>query len=432
MRCFYAVTLAILLSAQGRAQDTHNLTLREQLARPYVGLLELAAREYPRHEVRSLRASVEQNKEREIENCRKQQASLKQQLRSTHAGLKTLNALPRPATRTAADARANLHTQIAVVERSLQNKERECESTIPATFAVTLSKIDLLDRWPRQRERVQDAIEQGRDRQRKFGDVEDIGYRRIADDQKKDIPTGEQAIRQMAASGLMAPENQDPVVRGYIQDLGATVARHSDLKVPLHVMLVNDPAINAVAFPGGFLLLTSGSVLACETEAELAGIIAQEIARMAARHGTRASKRSIIAKMFVPAAQIATGLFTGGVANAGAYYGMDYGFQGLSILTDRAVTNSNKKAQKEADQLGIQYAWNTGFDPRGFITFLDSIAKKKEYWHGERFILAKSSLGERLVDAFSEILYLPQRESYADDSPEFRRVRARLQALQSE
>src|SRR5262245_8697626 len=119
MRCFYVVSLALLLSTQTQAQDTYKLTLREQLARPYVGLLELTGHQYPLHEMRSLRASVQQDKKREIENCRKQQASLREQLKSAHAGLKALNGLSRPETRAAADARTSLNTQIAAVERTL-------------------------------------------------------------------------------------------------------------------------------------------------------------------------------------------------------------------------------------------------------------------------------------------------------------------------
>jgi len=43
------------------------------------------------------------------------------------------------------------------------------------------------------------------------------------------------------------------------------------------------------------------------------------------------------------------------------------------MLVDRTLVDADGKFQKEADQLGIQYAWKSGFDPRGFVTFLDSI-----------------------------------------------------------
>jgi len=157
-------------------------------------------------------------------------------------------------------------------------------------------------------------------------------------------------------------------------------------------------------------------------------VLSQQIAHIAARHATRTSKRSIIAKMFVPAAQVATGLFTGGVSNAGVYYGMNYGFQGMGILVDRGLVSSNADAQREADQLGIQYAWKAGFDPRGFVAFLDSVARSKEFSKTETFVVTKPPLDERLLHAFTEIQYLPSKATYRRDSAEFGKVKQALAA----
>jgi predicted Zn-dependent protease len=134
--------------------------------------------------------------------------------------------------------------------------------------------------------------------------------------------------------------------------------------------------------------------------------------------------------MFVPAAEITTGIFAGGVSNAGAYYGMNYGFQGMGTLLDKALVRANGKAQKEADQLGIQYAWNSGFDPKGFITFLDSVATVKDTSGTDSFFLTRLPLGERLVDAFTEVEFLSPKRNYTTDSEEFRNVKERLQQEQ--
>ena len=264
---------------------------------------------------------------------------------------------------------------------------------------------------------------EGRARERKHGDVEDIGYRLLVDDQEKDISVGEQAARQMGSSKLMPAEIQDSRVRTYVETLAERIAKNSDLKLPLHVTVLDSPEISSIALPGGFLFLTSGLVLACETESQLAGVISQQVAHIAARHGTRNTKRSVISRFLVPASQVATGLFTGGVSNAGAYYGMSYGFQGLQVLVDRTVTSSTGKAQREADQLGIQYAWKAGFDPKGFIAFLDSIAREDHHPGMDSFLLTKPSLGERLLDAFTEIEYLQPRANYIVDSEEFRKAK---------
>jgi beta-barrel assembly-enhancing protease len=325
--------------------------------------------------------------------------------------------------------RADLHVQVAALERAIQDKETEQEHDIPAAFEIKLAKLRVVERWPERREEILRRIEAGQARRRKHGNIDDIGYRRLAPDQQKDIEAGQQAVRQMKASGWMPQEVQDPEVQQYVRNLAAEIAANSDLKVPLHVSVLDSPEINAIALPGGFMFVTSGLILAAETEAEFAGVISREIARVAARHGIRAAKRSIISKIFVPAAQVATGLFTGGVTNAGVYYGINYGTQGLGMLVDRALVDADGKFQKEADQLGTQYAWKSGFDPRGFVTFLDSIARDKQHSRIGSSFRTNSKLGERVVDVFSEIQYLPPRENYAIDSAEFRKAKDRLQHL---
>jgi Zn-dependent protease with chaperone function len=422
----FALLLSLVVPLQAAAQQTPDLPIRYQLDRPYVALFEPLDHQYSSRDVKSLRSAVEKERGEETESCRQDVKRYKKQLEWARKGLKALNAASPQDTRTAAGARSNLHSEISALELNLRNKKRECEHTIPAKYEIKLSKVDLIERWPRQREQTDRDIEEGRGRQRKHGDVDDIGFRKLDENQEKDITAGEQAFRQMSASGFIPPQIQNSSVRNYVQDLAEKIARRSDLKIPLHVSVLENPDINAIALPGGYVLVTSGLILACETEAELAGVLSQQIARIAARHATKISKRTILTKMFVPAAQVATGLVTGGVG-AGAYYGMDYGFQGLNLLADKTLAHTNSKSQKEADQLGIQYAWNAGFDPKGFISFLDSIAKNNDHARNERFFMAKPTLSERLLDSFTEIQFLPQRENLIVDSTEFRIAKERLQ-----
>jgi hypothetical protein len=410
------------------AQDTDRLTAREQLHAPYAALFEWRGH-YPSSEVAALRSGLEQERDQQIGKCRRDQKHLETQLESARKSLKELNADSARHTTATVAARANLHREISAVEHALRDKARECEHRIPLTFAIKLAKAELIERWPERRQQIENTIEEGRAQERKYGDIEDIGYRKLTDDQEKDISLGEKALRQMAASGLLPPQLPLPSVQDYVQNLAGKIARNSDLKVPLHVRVLDSVEINAIALPGGFSVLTSGLLNACETEAELAAIVAQKIAHIAARHATRTSKRSLISKMFVPATQVATGLLTGGVSNAGAYYGMDYGFQGLGLLADRTLSESDAKAQKEADQLGIQYAWKAGFDPKGFVSFFDSVARYEQHPIGsDRFLLTKPALGERLLEAFTEILYLPPRATFIVDSEEFRRAKHQLQS----
>jgi hypothetical protein len=404
------------------------MPLQEQIDRPYSALLELMdPAEYSRDELKSLSSRMRHERDEQIEARRQEEKHLEDELDAARQKLKYINKSSSRDTLLTARHRADLHTEIAAIEHTLQSKKMERENFIPAAFEIKLSKLRLVERWPERRGEVARRIKDGRARERKHGDIEDIGFRKLVDDQRKDIPIGEQAVRQMAFSGLTPRELPVAEVQQYVRDLASRIAENSDLKIPLHVTVLDSSDVHAIALPGGFLFVSSGLIRTAGTESELAGVIAHEIARIAARHGTRASKRSIISKLFVPAAQVTTGLFTGGITNAGAYYGMNYGIQGLGMLADRALTGAGGKYEGEADQLGIQYLWKAGFDPRGFIVFLDSIARDREYSKTAGFFNTKPNLGERLVDAFSEIQYLPNAANYTVDSGKFQNAKKLLE-----
>jgi len=419
------ITLCVLLLTA----VTANPALGAQLDRPYVAFFEDSSIRYSRTDAKSLRSSIEQERKHEVERCEKNESDLRQQLEAVRRGLKDLNRSSPPDNSDIASSRTTLHTNITALEKVLRDKKRECEQTIPVSFEIKLAKAHLLENWPEQRERTDRLIDQGRAREREHGDIEDIGYRKLADNQDKDIAVGEQAARQMASNKLMPAEIQDLSVRLYVKSVGEKIARNSDMKIPLHITMLDSPEINAVGLPGGVLMLTSGLFLACETESQFAGVISQQVAHIAARHGTRSSKKMVVSRFFVPVTQVIIGVFTGGVGNAGAYYGLNYGFQGLQALVDKALVSSDANAQKEADQLGIQYLWKAGFDPKGFVSFLDSLAKTNDYSKSSSLMITKPALGERLLDAFTEIEYLPDRANYSVNSEDFQRAKERLRAL---
>jgi len=105
-----------------------------------------------------------------------------------------------------------------------------------------------------------------------------------------------------------------------------------------------------------------------------------------------------------------------------AAYGLGYGIQGLNSVLQSALNATNQKFQTEADQLGIQYAWKAGYDPRGFIAFLDSISGTAN----NNFVSNEPPLQKRLLNSFSEIQYLPLRKESIEDTGEFDRIRSRV------
>jgi peptidase M48-like protein len=426
LRSYGAVCLMLASALNGVAQEAYKLSPREQIERPYVALIGLPdSSYYSRREVKSLRSEIEQEQKEETSACDTEQSRLRAEMKSNRSGLKNLNTSPHDSAEAAA-IRATLHSDISTIEQTLSDKKQECEHAIPAKFEIALSKVHLLEHWPDERERTLRQISKGRGRERKHGDIDDIGYRKLTENQEKDIAIGQQALRQMASSKLMPAEVQSPLVRQYVQNLATRIAQHSDLKVPLHVTLLDSAEINSIGLPGGFLFVTTGLIRACESESQLAGVMSQQIAHIAARHATRSSKRSFIGRMFVPAAEITTGILTGGVGNAGMYYGMNYGFQGLGVLVDRTLITANNKGQKEPDQLGMQYAWDAGFDPKGFVSFLDALAKDDAHSKTEAFFITKPMLGVRILDSFTELEYLSPKKNLTHDSDEFRMIKDQL------
>jgi hypothetical protein len=388
---------------------------------PYIALLELNDTDHPRNELKSLRSDIQEQRSKLIDACKREEARLKEQRDAARRQLRDLND-----TRATAETRAGLHRIVDASEEPLRKTRMECEPAISAAFEVKRTKLRVAKDWPGRRDEILRAIDAGRARKRKLGDIEDIGYRKFFDGQEKDVSTGEQAMRQMKFSGMMPPELQNAAVQDYVRRLAGKIARNSDLKVPLHVTVVDSPEITAIALPGGFLFISSGLIQAAGTESELAGVLGHEIARIAARHGTRASKRSRVSGIFMQAARVASGLLTGGFSSAPALYGINYGFQGLDAIVDRTLMAAQEKYETEADQLGVQYAWKAGFDPRGFVMLFDSISQQ-EYSRTASFFRTHPHLDERMLDVFSEIQFLPEGPTPTRDSVEFHQIKERIQ-----
>src|SRR5215472_14046525 len=129
----------------------------------------------------------------------------------------------------------------------------------------------------------------------------------------------------------------DPVIAEYVNRVGQNLVRNSDAKVPFTIKVIDTEDINAFALPGGFFFVNSGLILNADTEADLAGVMAHEIARVAARHGTRQATKGEIAQLAtIPL------IFWGGWAGFGAR-------QGASILLPIGFLQFSKAMESEAD-----------------------------------------------------------------------------------
>ena len=120
-------------------------------------------------------------------------------------------------------------------------------------------------------------------------DVNSIGNRGVGKgvnlySLEREIALGKQAAQEVEKSSKMI---NDPVVTEYVNRVGQNLVRNSDAKVPFTIKVIDSDEINAFALPGGFFYVNSGLILRADEEAELAGVMAHEIAHVAARHGTK-------------------------------------------------------------------------------------------------------------------------------------------------
>ncbi|MBZ5543383.1 MAG: M48 family metalloprotease [Acidobacteriia bacterium] len=254
-------------------------------------------------------------------------------------------------------------------------------------------------------------------------DVDAIGDRRVAHrsiiSQEKEIGIGKQYATEIDHSAKLVT---DPVVTEFVNRLAQNVARNSDLAIPLTVKVIDSPDLNAFALPGGFLYVNSGLLLAADEEAQVAGVVAHEIAHAAARHwASQMTKATLLQYAMIPL------IFTPmsypvylGAANA------------LNIAVPLAFLKFSRGAEAEADMLGLQYMYKAGYDPTAYVTFFSKIIEQDRRSPGSvpSVFASHPPTPERIISSEEEIKrILPQREQYLVSTSEFDDVKAHLQTI---
>lgn len=410
-------------------------TASDMIKKSYLELFELnEIQKFSSAEIENVTNQLKKEQAAEENRLKKEEDRIKKEAAAARERLKQLNKNASKDDASAASQRKELHCEVLRLEDQLRKTNLQREKGVPIAYQNKFAKLDLIQKWPSLRQEVERNIEAGRARQRRFGDTDDIGIRdlgieNIADKQHSDIKTGKDAIEEMKRQGLMPKEVADKDTGKYIQALAEEIARNSDLRIPLKVTLLDSMEINAFALPGGFLFVNSGLVNKAESESELVGVMAHEIAHAAARHGPRLMKRAQIANIFFQGAQVAAIIFTGGVASIGSYYALQYGFYGLGMVLELTLLGVSRDYESEADQLGAQYAWQAGYDPKGFITFFDKMANEEGYVRSASFFRTHPPFLERIMSTFSEITYLPPKRELRMDSSAFHEAKERMRAL---
>src|SRR6202171_376456 len=194
-------------------------------------------------------------------------------------------------------------------------------------------------------------------------DPDEIGNRNVSGkvnfySLEKEIALGKGLAQQVERQAKII---NDPVIAEYVNRVGQNLVRNSDAKVPFTIKVIDSEEVNAFALPGGFFFVNSGLVLKADNEAELAGVMAHEIAHVAARHGTRQATRGEIANL----ASIPL-IFMGGWTG----YGIR---QAASVLIPVGFLKFSRGFESEADMLGLEYMYKAGYDPTSFVDFFEKI-----------------------------------------------------------
>jgi predicted Zn-dependent protease len=212
----------------------------------------------------------------------------------------------------------------------------------------------------------------------------------------------------------------DPIIAEYVNRVGQNLVRNSDAKVPFTIKVLDSEEVNAFALPGGFFFVNSGLILKADTEAELAGVMAHEIAHVAARHGTRQATRGELINIgTIPL--IFMGGWTGYIIRQGAGLAIPMGF----LTFTRAF-------EKEADYLGLQYLYTSGYDPTAFVDFFEKIQtlEKKKPGTMAKVFSTHPMTDDRIKTAQTEIdKILVAKPEYVVNTSEFNDVRGRLSML---
>ena len=404
-----------------RSRPAPEVSLRDYLQKSYQELFELAPTlEFSAVEIEAQRKALKNGKDICVDRFENHMKQYGKRIDEARRGLKK-------DTGTLSDAeRKQAHCNIQNLDLLKSEAEVLAKQAIPTAYDNLNAKLDVIALWPAQQRQIQQEIANGSYHTRRWGDVKDIGFRQIEPNQQDDVKRGAQAVEEMKRTGIMPPAVEEKSIQQYVRSVAESIAKHSDLKVPLHVEVLQSREINAFALPGGYVFVERGLLEAVDDESQLAGVLAHEIAHDTARHSHKLMKRATIASLFYQAAQIAAIVLTGGVGGIGVYYALQYGFYGLGLVLDLKLLGVSRDYELEADQLGVQYAWNAGYDPTGFVRFFDKMATKKGYVNGVSWFRTHPPFYQRMVQSEREIMFLEPKDGAVTQTSAFEQMKRDL------
>lgn len=221
----------------------------------------------------------------------------------------------------------------------------------------------------------------------------------------------------------------DPEVQEYIQDIGQKLAAHAtDNGQKFRFFVVDDPAINAFALPGGYIGVHSGLLLATASESELAGVLAHEISHVTQRHISRAIFANQRASILTMAAMLGAILLGAASGSSDAIQGAVVAAQGAAAQQQINFTRSN---EYEADRVGVGLLAAAGFDPMGMPSFFETLARQSGPLASQapEFLRTHPVTVNRIAESRERAAQLPRQD--VADATGYSLTRARVRLLSS-
>ena len=234
---------------------------------------------------------------------------------------------------------------------------------------------------------------------------------------EKEITLGKQLAQEVERQAKIV---DDPIVSEYVNRVGQNLVRNSDAKVPFTIKVLDSEEVNAFALPGGFFFVNSGLMLRADSESELAGVMAHEIAHVAARHGTRQATRGQLINIATIPLIFMSG-WTGYAIRQGASLAIPMGFLAFT-----------RGMEREADYLGLQYMYKAGYDPTSFVDFFEKIQTMEKRKPGSvaKVFSTHPMTDDRIKASQNEIQQiLVAKPEYVVNTSDFNDVKARLYSL---
>jgi beta-barrel assembly-enhancing protease len=235
-----------------------------------------------------------------------------------------------------------------------------------------------------------------------------------------DVQVGKQNAQMMTRR---LPLCNDPKVDAYLSQLGLKLASKlptHGVQYPWEFHCVNSKEINAFALPGGFVFINRGAIEVSDNEAQLAAVMAHELSHVALRHGTAQASKAQLAQ---GAANLFGGLFGGSASGAILTQGVALGAGGVLLHYSRS-------AETQADVMGTQVLYDTGYDPRAMAQFFEKLEAETKGKNPPQFLSDHPNPENRVERVQEEIDKLGGPPANAKrDSADFEAIKREVMAL---